>query len=121
MNPNHSIWLAEFVKLMETTMPQPEQEFVQAMMDIVERHGKLGDNDGKGIWVGYVSAEDNDNAEIGVKCSNCAHYEGGNMCHIVARSIEPNGYCRLAAIPDGVVNATKQMMGPDDDPEDETA
>lgn len=107
MNPNNSIWLAEFMKLIETSLPAPEQMYADSMLNIVAQYGKLADRDGKGIWVGYVSAEDNDNLEIGVKCSNCYFYESENVCKIVATPIEPNGYCRLAAIPDGIVSDTK--------------
>lgn len=107
MNPNHSIWLAEFMKLVEATMPEPEQMYADSMLAIVAKYGKLADSDGKGIWVGYVESEDNDNLEIGVKCSNCYFYDSENVCKIVARPIEPNGYCRLAAIPDGVVRMDK--------------
>lgn len=81
-----------------------EEDFVEAMLEIVSEYGKLSDNDGNGIWVGYVPASQNKDAKIGVKCSNCAFYcpEIGD-CHIVAQEIEPNGYCRLAAIGEGLV------------------
>jgi hypothetical protein len=119
MNPNDSIWLAEFMKLIEASMPEPELMYANSMLAIVAKYGKLADRDGKGIWVGYVPAEDNDNLEIGVKCSNCYFYESENVCKIVARSIEPNGYCRLAAIPDGIVKSPDMGSGPDDMPDDE--
>jgi hypothetical protein len=96
-------WLAEFLVALENKLPQPEQEYADAMLGIVSRHGKLANGDGKGIWVGYVSPEENDNLEIGIKCSNCYFFESNNVCKIVATTIEPNGYCRLAAIPDGIV------------------
>jgi len=114
MNPNHSIWLAEFMKLYEASLPEPELMYANSMLAIVAKYGKLADRDGKGIWVGYVESEDNDNLEIGVKCSNCYFYESENVCKIVARSIEPNGYCRLAAIPDGIVNSPSNDDGSDD-------
>ena len=81
-----------------------EEDYVEAMLEIVSEYGKLADNDGNGIWVGYVPAAKNADAKIGVKCSNCAFYcpEMGD-CHIVAQEIEPNGYCRLAAIGEGLV------------------
>jgi len=113
MNPNHSIWLAEFMKLVEAKLPEPEQMYADSMLAIVSKYGKLADSDGKGIWVGYVEPEDNDNLEIGVKCGNCYFHETDNICRIVARPIDPNGYCRLAAIPDGIVRDTN----PDDSPD----
>lgn len=80
-----------------------EAEFVSALRSIASKYGKLADRDGNGIWVGYESAADNENKEIGVKCSNCAFYESENVCQIIAANIEPDGYCRLAAIHDNLV------------------
>jgi hypothetical protein len=97
-------------ELMEV-MPQPEKEFVQAMMNIVERHGKLANDDGKGIWVGYTEASENEVSSRGIKCSNCAHYDDDDdgVCHIVLQTVEPGGLCRLAAIPDGIVRLNDMM------------
>lgn len=102
-------WIDKIAGELMDTMPQPEKEFVSAMMDIVSRHGKLANDDGKGIWVGYIEAKYNDNAENGIKCMNCAHYEGEGVCHIVAQNVEPNGLCRLAAIPDGVIRLNNML------------
>ena len=98
-------WLAEFLEKMESKLAPAEEEYVQAMMGIVSRYGKLANGDGNGIWVGYVPGIENDNLSIGVKCANCALYEGNGVCKIVAQTVEDNGYCRLAAIPDGVVKS----------------
>jgi hypothetical protein len=102
-------WLDKLAGELMDSMAEPEKEFVRAMSEIVAKYGKLANNDGKGIWVGYIEADDNDNAEMGIKCMNCAHYEGGSMCHIVAQAIEPEGMCRLAAIPDGIVRISNMM------------
>jgi len=99
-------WLAEFLKQVETKMAPAEEEYVQALMGIVSRYGKLANSDGNGIWVGYSSAEENENASIGVKCGNCAFYQGEGVCKIVAQTVEEGGLCRLAAIPDGVVKSS---------------
>ena len=96
-------WLAEMLKEMEGKLPPAEQEYVNAMLGIASKYGKLANGDGNGIWVGYVPGIENDNLPIGVKCGNCALYEGDGVCKIVAQQVEDNGYCRLAAIPDGVV------------------
>jgi len=95
-------------------MAPAEQEFVNSLMGIAKKYGKLSNGDGNGIWVGYVDAVDNDNAAIGVKCSNCAFYAGNKVCNIIKQKVQENGYCRLAAIPDGVVNSDQE----DDDEED---
>lgn len=96
-------WLAELLEEMENKLPPAEQEFSNALIAIAKKYGKLSNDDGNGIWVGYVEAAQNDNASIGVMCSNCAQYEGSGVCKIVAQQVEDGGYCRLAAIPDGVV------------------
>ena len=98
-------WLAEFLEEMDSQMPPAEGEYVSAMVGIVSRYGKLANGDGNGIWVGYVPGIENDNLPIGVKCGNCAFYEGNGVCKIVAQTVEENGYCRLAAIPDGLVKS----------------
>jgi len=85
-----------------------EAKYVEALHKIVEEFGKLADDDGNGIYVGYIPASQNKDKAIGVKCSNCAFYcpEMKN-CHIVKQKIEPEGYCRLAAIGDGLVKGRK--------------
>jgi hypothetical protein len=101
-------WLAEFLEEMEQkemmNMPQPELEFANALLAIAAKYGKLANNDGKGIWVGYTSAAENDNKEMGIMCGNCYLRESENTCKIVAQEIELGGLCRLAAIPDGIVS-----------------
>lgn len=85
-----------------------EQKYVESLYEIVEEYGKLADDDGNGIWVGYVSAAENEDKSIGVKCSNCAFYcKEMNACHIIAQKIEADGYCRLAAIGEGLVKGRK--------------
>jgi hypothetical protein len=96
-------WLAEFLKNLEMKVPPAEQEFADALIGIANKYGKLANDDGNGIWVGYVSPEENDNLSIGVKCGNCVLYEGNGVCKIVAQKVEDGGYCRLAAIADGAV------------------
>jgi hypothetical protein len=85
-------------------LPPAEAKYVDSLYEIVEEFGKLSDNDGNGIWVGYMSPAENEDKAIGVKCSNCAFYcKEMQACHIIAEKIEPEGYCRLAAIGDGLV------------------
>lgn len=97
-------WLADFLEQMEKKLAPAEAEYVDAMIGIAGKYGKLSNNDGNGIWVGYVPGIENDNLPIGVKCGNCAFYEGNGVCKIVAQAVEENGYCRLAAIWEGAVN-----------------
>ena len=85
-----------------------ESKYVESMFEIVDEYGKLADNDGNGIWVGYESAAQNENKSIGVKCSNCAFWcPKMKGCHIISAKAEANGYCRLAAIGEGLVKGRK--------------
>ncbi len=85
-----------------------EADYVESMYEIVSEYGKLADNDGNGIWVGYVPASQNRDAAIGVKCGNCAFWcVQMKECHIIAEQAEENGYCRLAAIGEGLVKGRK--------------
>jgi len=86
-----------------------EADYVESMFEIVEEYGKLADNDDNGIWVGYVPASQNTDAKIGVKCSNCAFWcPEMKGCHIIVQQAEPNGYCRLAAIGEGLVKGKRK-------------
>jgi len=85
-------------------MLDPEERmFANALLAITEKYGKFNADD-EGVWVGYTSAEDNEDREIGVKCANCALHESEKVCRIISAPIEPGGYCRLAVIPKGYVD-----------------
>jgi hypothetical protein len=81
-----------------------EEEAALAMMLelIAHKYGKFNEDE-IGIWAGYDSPEENDVADIGVKCANCVLYEGGSVCKIIDIAVQPEGKCRFAIIPDGVV------------------
>ena len=87
-------------------MLTPEEgAYHDALVSIAEKYGPF-DQGTSSIWVGYESAAQNEKADIGVKCANCSfHYmtENGMGCKIVSFLVEPEAYCRLAAIPDGLV------------------
>lgn len=91
-----------------------EQYFAEALRFISLKYGKLEDGDSTGIWVGYVEPENNEDKNIGVKCHNCYFYMGNEVCTIVKRQINHEGICRLAAIPDGLVNVN-QTVNKDDE------
>lgn len=84
------------------TIVAEESDLAEALIAIVEKHGKFNEDD-TGVWAGYTSAADNENADIGVTCANCILYAGGSECKILAMPVEPLGSCRFALIPDGVV------------------
>lgn len=79
-----------------------EQALKDALVAIADRYGKFNEDE-TGIWAGYDEPKKNLVKEIGVKCSNCALYEGNGICRIIAQKVEDDGKCRFAVIPDGVV------------------
>lgn len=86
-----------------------EQDLAKALLEIAEKHGKFNE-DRTGIWAGYTPADENEYKEIGVKCINCVLYEGPGVCKIIAQSIEDDGKCRFAVIPDGVVKVEDDQI-----------
>ena len=94
---------------LEDLLTPDEKALHDALVVIAEQYGKF-DEDGSGIWAGYESAEENEEKVIGVKCSNCALYAGGNVCEVIAFDVEPDGKCRFAVIPDGYVDVSGDMQ-----------
>jgi len=80
-----------------------EQDLAAALLEIADKYGKFNEDE-TGIWAGYTPAAENEYKEIGVKCVNCVLYDGPGVCKIIAPTIEDDGKCRFAVIPDGVVN-----------------
>jgi hypothetical protein len=102
--------------LYEQLTPE-EKAFHDALLGVVEQYGPF-DQGTSSVWVGYEPGSENEDAEIGVKCSNCSFFNPeNNGCAILSYQVEPNGKCRLAAIPDGYVNAGLDME--DDDMNDD--
>jgi len=95
-----------------------ERMFANALIAITEKYGKFNADD-EGVWVGFESGEENDDADIGVKCSNCALHIDEKNCRILQQQIEPEGKCRLAVIPKGVVNPDGDEDDIDDDMDDD--
>jgi hypothetical protein len=83
-------------------LAEPEKEFHDALVGIAKKHGPIDQNH-SGIWVGYVPAEENEVAEIGVMCTNCSMYMGDGNCMILSYKVQDGALCRLAAIPDELV------------------
>jgi hypothetical protein len=86
-----------------------ERDLADAILSVVEKHGKFNE-DATGVWAGYTPANKNTDAGIGVICANCVFYQGGADCAIISLPVEPNGKCRLAILPDGVVTAKKNTQ-----------
>lgn len=84
-------------------LTEEEKAFHDALISIAEQYGPF-DLGTSSIWVGYEPGSENEDAEIGVKCSNCSFFNPqNNGCAILSYSVDPMGKCRLAAIPDGYV------------------
>lgn len=79
-----------------------ERELAEYLIANTQKYGKF-DQDGDGVWAGYKPAAMNPKKDIGVKCANCVLWEGGSSCKIIALPVEPEGKCRFAVIPNGVV------------------
>ena len=86
----------------KNNLDKEEADLRDALRKIVKRHGKF-DETGDGVWAGYYPPEKNPVANIGVKCANCVFYKGGSSCEILALDVHPEGKCRFAVIPNGVV------------------
>lgn len=84
-----------------------EKELGIALLAITSKYGKFNE-DNRGVWAGYSPASKNDVKNIGVKCENCALYGGGSSCRIIAKEVEPEGMCRFAIIPEGVVGGASK-------------
>lgn len=85
-----------------------ETALASSLIAITKKYGKF-DQDGDGVWAGYKSASNNNKRHIGVKCSNCVMWEGGSSCKIIALPVEPEGKCRFAVIPNGVVKSSPDI------------
>jgi hypothetical protein len=83
------------------TLPEDEKALADGLLDV---HEKVGPFDlTESIWVGYASAEENEDAAIGVKCDNCALMASSDRCMILDQTIEAEGNCRFSVIPPGYV------------------
>lgn len=103
------IRVVESVKPQHHSLAPEERELADSLIRIAEKFGKFNE-DGKGIWAGYKPASSNDKALIGVKCENCVLYSGSGQCKIIQNTVEPEGKCRFAVIPDGVVEGYKSAL-----------
>ena len=79
----------------------------ESLLQIATVYGKF-DEDGGGIWAGYDSPAENNVKDIGVKCSNCTLYKGDGVCSIIKQTVQEEGKCRFAVIPDGIVNLNQE-------------
>ena len=99
-----------------------ESDLRDSLLRIVSTHGRFNE-DSQGVWAAYTPAAENEVAAIGVKCSNCVFYNRDGSCDIIAMDIEPEGKCRFAVIPKGVVDVDvddddSEMWLPSGDPEE---
>ena len=99
-------------------LAEEEAMLADALVAIATVHGKFNEDE-TGIWAGYDSPEENDVKDIGVKCANCVLYDGNGVCKIIAQNVEPEGKCRFAIIPDGVVKIEEDEMEDEMEDEDE--
>lgn len=86
----------------KNNLDKEEADLRDAIRKVVARHGRFNE-DNTGVWAGYKPPENNPVAGIGVKCANCVFYKGGSSCEVISLPVHPEGKCRFAIIPDGVV------------------
>jgi hypothetical protein len=94
-----------------------ERALADSLLALSNKVGPL--DKAKGIWVGYEDAYNNENAEIGVKCGNCALHKSSVACAILEMPIQEEAACRFAVIPDGYVNADSDVRDDMDNPNHE--
>jgi hypothetical protein len=82
-----------------------EKALHDSLVDIAKKYGPF-DQPSSGIYVGYETPEENEDASIGVKCENCTLYMEGGGCMILSYKVQPGAKCRLAVIPDSKVEMT---------------
>ena len=87
-------------------MDPQEAELAQVLIALTQKYGKF-DEKGEGVWAGYDPPSKNTVKNIGVKCANCVLYEGGTSCKIITMPVQPEGKCRFAVIPNGIVKKKK--------------
>ena len=80
-----------------------EQMFARNILAVAEQYGPFDSRDG-GVWVSYEPASENEDADIGVNCSNCVFRVSENECELIAASIEDGGRCRFVTLLDGSVD-----------------
>lgn len=105
------------IKKSDIKLTPDEAALAVALIAVAEKYGKFNE-DGTGIWAGYESPDENDEKEIGVKCENCVLYDSNNVCKVIEQPVEPEGKCRFAVIPDGVVNMDTESESDDSEMED---
>lgn len=86
-----------------------EQALADAISEVVKEHGKFNEDE-EGVWAGYTAAKDNEDAKIGVSCSNCVFYGGGSECKIIDLEVEALGKCRFAIIPDSSIVKDEELF-----------
>jgi hypothetical protein len=94
-----------------------EKALADSLLALSDKVGPL--DKAKGIWVGYEGGQQNENAQIGVKCGNCALHKSSVACAILEMPIEEEGACRFAVIPDGYVNVDSDVRDDMDNPDHE--
>ena len=82
-------------------LPEDEKVLADNLLATFDEVGPYDETEN--IWVTFMPESENEDAEIGVKCENCAFYGSEDSCVILAQTIEPGGRCRFVTIPPGIV------------------
>jgi HK97 family phage prohead protease len=84
-------------------MSEHQLALYEAYEEIVSINGQF-DQSSMANGAHYASADANPFKEQGMICANCVFYEGGQRCHIVSGTIEPNAICKLWVIPENLIS-----------------
>lgn len=80
-----------------------QQQLYDAVEGIAEELGQFDQTSG-GNGAHYMA--DNPFAAQGIKCANCAFFDGARACEAVAGDIDPEAVCKLWIIPEALISET---------------
>ncbi len=83
-------------------MSARQAELHDAIKEIADELGQFDQTSGAD-GAHYMAA--NPFAGEGIKCANCAFYDGARACEVVAGDIDPEAVCKLWIIPEALIGA----------------
>lgn len=85
-----------------------QQALYSELEDIAETFGQF-DQTSLGDGAHYMPASSNPFSAEGLKCSNCAFYDGAQACDLVAGIIEPEALCKFWIIPADLISSGRSV------------
>jgi len=97
----------------DSSWATPRQKAIyEALEEVVEVFGYFDKGIGEG-GVHYIEPSDNVFKNEGLMCSQCAFFNGGGVCELLAPTdlVEPDAVCKFWIIPDATAPATAASEG----------